>query len=355
MKKAKLIIFQNEVSAYDVENFNNIAECFDLTVAYFLKDKSAMDCHFKKVKLESHNIGLFIIVKGVRELAKQNDVVCILPDLHIISYCILPFLPHRYKIVNWSIGFRVSYIHPYITNRKHNVLDWFFKKVINSCDATIFYMDKAKEFWGNEIDLNKVFVAVNTTQVSHININPEQKKNVLFVGTLYKGKGLETLLETYNEYIAKTDKVLPLIIVGDGSERNTLEKYVSDHNLEHHVSFCGAVFEEAKLAEFYSKAILSVSPNQAGLSVPKSMGYAVPYATRKDAITGGEIYHITDGVNGFMYEKDEDLLNILLDASEHPQKYVDMGLTAKEYYDNNATVKHRSEGAIKAFKYALGL
>jgi len=81
----------------------------------------------------------------------------------------------------------------------------------------------------------------------------------------------------------------------------------------------------------------------------------VPYATRKDAITGGEIYHITDGVNGFMYEKDEDLLSILLDASKNPQKYIDMGLKAKEYYDNNATVKHRSEGAIKAFKYSLGL
>ena len=355
MKKAKLIIFQNEVSAYDVENFNNIAECFDLTVAYFLKDKSAMECHFQKVKLESRNFGPFIKVNGVRKLAKQNDIVCILPDMHILSYCLLPFLPHKYTIVNWSIGFRVSYVHPYTTGRKHNFLDWCFKKVLTSCDASIFYMDKAKEFWGDEIDMSKVFVAVNTTQVSQIDIIPEQKKNILFVGTLYKGKGLETLLETYAEYVNKTENILPLVIVGDGSERNTLEKYVANHNLEPHVTFCGAVFEEEKLAEYYSKAILSVSPNQAGLSVPKSMGYAVPYATRKDAITGGEIYHITDGVNGFMYEKDEDLLSILLDASKNPQKYIDMGLKAKEYYDNNATVKHRSEGAIKAFKYSLGL
>ena len=350
-----LIIFQTEISAYDVECYNIISDSYNLTLAYFTKDKSAKECRFKKVKLDSRKFGPFHIVKGVQKLAKQYDVVCIPPNLHFPSYCILPFLPHKYKIVSWSIGFRVSYVHPYKTERKHNIIDWCFKKVLDVCDANIFYMDKAKEFWHGNINLDKVFVAINTTQVNPITILPEEKKTILFVGSLYKGKGVEKLLETYTRLLEKIDNPLPLIIVGDGPERQVLEKYVKDHRLDNNVSFKGAIFDETILKDYYAQALISVSPYQAGLSVPKSMGYGVPYATKKDAITGGEIYHITDGVNGFMYESDDDLFEILLDASKDPMKYVEMGRRAKDYYDSYATVCHRAKGAMTAFNYVLSL
>lgn len=352
-KKKKVLIFQTEISAYDVECYNIISDSYDLTLAYFTKDKSAKECRFKKLKLDSWKFGPFHFVKGVRDLAKQYDIVCIPPNFHLPSYCVLPFLPHRYKIVSWSIGFRVSYVHPYATGRKHNILDWGFKKVLDVCDANVFYMEKAKEFWHGGIDENKVFVAINTTQVEHITIDPEKKNCILFVGTLYKGKGVEKLLETYASLLEKTNKPLPLIIIGDGPERQALEKYVEDYQLEKYVSFKGAIFDESVLKDYYAHALISVSPYQAGLSVPKSMGYGVPYATRKDAITGGEIYHITDGLNGFMYENDEDLLTILHEVSENPQKYIEMGRSAKDYYENKATVRHRAEGAMRAFSYVL--
>lgn len=83
------------------------------------------------------------------------------------------------------------------------------------------------------------------------------------------------------------------------------------------------------------------------------MGYGVPFVTRRDAITGGEIYHITPGVNGIMYEKDNELTAILIDAANNPQKYVEMGFKAKVYYDNHATVRHMAQGAMDAFDYAL--
>lgn len=353
--KKRVLICQSEISAYDVECYNIISESFDLTLAFFTKDKSAMNCCFKKIKLKSRKIGPLYFVKGIRKLAKEYDVICIPPNFRLPSYCFLPFLPHRNKIVSWSIGFRVSYVHPYKPERKHDLLDWCFKNVLGKCDANIFYMEKSKEFWHNSIDLNKVFVAINTTQVSPIIIEPDKKSTILFVGTLYKGKGVDKLLETYSNLIDKTDNPLPLVIVGDGPERQLLEQFVKAHKLENKVNFCGAIFDESVLKDYYSHALISVSPNQAGLSVPKSMGYGVPYATRKDAITGGEIYHITDNVNGFMYEKDEDLLDILLEACENPQKYIEMGKKAKEYYYNNASVRHRAEGAIAAFNYVLSL
>ena len=183
----------------------------------------------------------------------------------------------------------------------------------------------------------------------------KQKKDILFVGTLYKGKGVDVLLETYKQLVLLRKNVPHLTIVGDGTERINLEDFVKMNNLIDNVTFCGAIYDEVRLSSIFQRALLSVSPYQAGLSVPKSMGYGVPYATRKDAITGGEIYHIKDKDNGFMYENDHELLNILIDATDNPQKFIDMGFRAKEYYDNNATVKHRSNGAISAFRFALGI
>ena len=72
---------------------------------------------------------------------------------------------------------------------------------------------------------------------------------------------------------------------------------------------------------------------------------------RKDAITGGEIYHMTTGVNGIMYEQDSELTGIIVDAMKNPDKFIEMGTLAKSYYDNNATPKHMAEGIIDAIEY----
>lgn len=355
MNKLKVLILQNQISSYNVELYNMLSEECDLTIGHYDVDQSIGKSHFKKHFFKPTRLGPFIFLKGVRKYAKQFDVVSIMCDLHVFDYWSLPFFPHNYKIVNWGIGFRVSYTHPYDVDRKHNFLDWAEKKVMKSCDASIFYMEKAKEFWRNDkdFDMTRVFVAPNTTNVVPIDIIPEKKKEFLFVGTLYKGKGLDILLSSYKTFISQSNNKIPLSIVGKGEERENLERYVKDNDLEQYVSFLGPIYDEDKLAQCFAKALLCFSPNQAGLSVPKSMGYGVPFVTRKNAITGGEIFHITPNENGFMYDKDEDLLDIMLSAADNPDRFVEMGMKAKEYYDNNATVSHRVKAVMKAISFTF--
>ena len=350
----KLLILQNELSAYNVPVYNIIAEQYDLTVGYYQKDKSKEECKFTKKHFETKTLGPLCFVKGLRKFAKDFDVVSIIPDMHVVSYCLIPFLPHSYKLTNWSIGFRVSYVHPYVTSRKHTLADYVFKKIISHCDASIFYMEKAKEFWrGTNLVLKKVFVAPNTTKVQSIEVDPAKKKNFLFVGTLYKGKGLDLLLQAYKKAVDVASIDNELHIVGDGEERQSIEYYVKKNNLESKVVLHGAIFDEVLLAQLFSEALLCISPTQGGLSCPKSMGYGVPFVTKTSAITGGEIYHITPGVNGIMYQNDDELEGILIEASQHPDKYLEMGSKAKEYYDNNATIYHMAKGAMAAFSYSL--
>lgn len=89
---------------------------------------------------------------------------------------------------------------------------------------------------------------------------------------------------------------------------------MTKNNMVGLIVFHGAIYDENVLAERFAQALLCISPTQGGLSVPKSMGYGVPFVTRKDSITGGEIYHITPGVNGIMYVKDEELTSVISDV-----------------------------------------
>ena len=145
--KPKVLLLQNEISSYNVSTYNEISKEVDLTVGYYSKDKSAEDCSFKKYLFDFKQMGPFTFVRKLRPICRQYDVVCIMPNLHIPSYCVIPFLPHKYKVLSWSIGFRVSYTHPYVTGRKHGLLDRLYQLILSKCDANIFYMEKSKEFW----------------------------------------------------------------------------------------------------------------------------------------------------------------------------------------------------------------
>ncbi len=348
----KLLILQNEISSYNVSTYNEISIEYDLTLGFITKDKSSQECLFKKHQFNSSSFGPFTFVKGLRSFCQGFDIVCILPNLRIPSYCAIPFLPHKYRVISWSIGFRCSYEHPYNPERKHVFSDKVFEKILSKCDANIFYMEKSKEFWkGTSLRMDNVFVAPNTTDIAEIEFKPDLKKDFLFVGTLYRGKGLDLLLNAFNQFKQQTVSDIRLIIVGGGEMENDLKAFVREKGLEDTVMFTGPIYDEKLLSSYFQKSLLCFSPTQAGLSVPKSMGYGVPFVTRKDAITGGEIYHITDGVNGITYSEDNDLISIMTDAAANKDKYIRMGEMARDYYLGFATTKHMAKGCLDAIKY----
>lgn len=351
----RIIILQNEISSYNVDFYNCLTKKYKVSVAYLTFDKSNKDCLFCKIKLESFNLGPFVLVKHLKKIIQDYDVAIYSSSFNLPSFYLLPLYgTSKTKYVTWGIGFRCSYEHPYLTRRKHTIMDYFASIIGNLANANIFYMSKAKEFWYNtSYKLDKVFVAPNTVYVNPIQIFKEKKKDILFVGTLYRGKGIDLLLEAYNMVISKINTDSKLVIVGSGVMTDEIKQYIVTNNLVDKVLLKGAIYDEKLLAEEFEKALICVSPTQGGLSCPKSMGYGVPFICRKDAITGGEIYHINNGKTGIMYKSNEDLPQIILDAITNREKYIDMGIAAKEYYDTYATIGHMAQGAIDAIEYAL--
>ena len=276
--------------------------------------------------------------------------------MHYLMYVSLPFIPHKYKLLTWSIGIRASYTRKYDLQRKQTFLDKVFYLINAKCDAIIFYMREAIDFYrSNGINTDKVFIAHNTVEVLPIDKNQMKNKNsVLFVGTLYKEKNVYELINAYIEVLQTSNENIPtLIIVGDGAEYQNIKNIVDTNQLSKHIHLLGRITDENVLRDLFSEALICVSPNQAGLSVLKSMGYGVPFITRRNAITGGEILNIQDGINGILYDKYEDLVDIISDVTIHKNKYLEMGKNAYAYYQENATPKIMANGVIDALDYVF--
>ena len=274
--------------------------------------------------------------------------------MHYLSYVSLPFFKRKYKTLAWTIGIRASYKLNYDLNRKRVFLDKVYYHILNKCDAAIFYMKEALTFWkGTKLNPEKIFEAHNTVVVESIDRSKYKKDSILFVGTLYKEKNIYELVDAYMDAYKKDCNIPVLNIVGNGAEYENLQRIVTESKLEGKVNLLGRIMDEKILSELFAKAYICISPNQAGLSVLKSLGYGVPFVTRYNSITGGELLNIKDGYNGILYKEYNELVDIILQTNISPKKFEEMGDNAYSFYKENATPENMANGVIAALDYVL--
>lgn len=357
MHKPKVLLVQESIVSYRLPIFNIIGNSVDFTIAFTNKNAATGKESFRTIKLEKASYkGVFIIKNNFFKLCNTFDVVLFMADLHYLSYCFLPFRKRKFKVIPWTIGIRASYTRLYSVTRKKDFVDKIYLQVLKKSDAIIFYMAEAKIFWQGLIDEKRIFVAHNTVEVLPIDIDKSIKKNkILFIGTLYKEKKIYELIDSFLEAKQqnKEESFLTLDIIGNGPEYESIKKMIHNKNLSNSIYLHGAVYDEKEIKKIFKKSILCISPNQAGLSVLKSMGYGVPFVTKYNAITGGERQNIIHNNNGFFYEKKNELVDIILDANSNPEKYMKFGENAYKYYQQNTTPQIMATGVLDAINFAL--
>ena len=280
------------------------------------------------------------------------------PHLNCLTLNCVPFLPHKkFKIVTWTIGVHVTYDCPYDLEKKPSFKDRVFEEIQDAAEACIFYMPEPIEYWKKhkKIDTNKYFVAHNTVEVARYDALPDYttRNSFLFVGTLYRQKGIDELIEAYHIAKKRLDNLPKLNIVGKGAEEQAIREQIKSLNLENDIILCGAIYDENILRDYFLDAKLCISPKQAGLSVPKSLGYGCPFVTHPDAITGGERNNIIDKYNGIYYNTTKELSEILIASVEKETEFATMAENAREYYHNECPLQKMADGALKAIKYAI--
>lgn len=360
-QKLRLLSLTNSLMEYRIPVYNLLSESFDLTVAHYGKTINKDRIKFKQILLTKSKRGPFIIIKeNVGKIASQFDAVISEGDFHIISFLKLAFIINRkFSLSFWTIGVSASYKKHFDEDRRLDRLRFY---LMNKAESIVFYSNYPINRYVNDggVKRNKLFVANNTVEINHKYEIPRIKKHFLFVGTLYKEKKILDLLEAYLIAYMQDPSIQPLIIIGEGDERERIENWIHEHGLKAKIILKGAIFNQDILRENYLDAIACISPGQAGLTVLNSMAYGVPFITTENAITGGEIFNIINNVNGIIYtESINQLSKILHDLSTDSDKVYNLSVYSQEYYFNKRTmsimVKGLSDAVMFAYKKKWGL
>ena len=348
----RVIILYNRLFHYRIPVWNELAKLCDLTVTYSEGDGKVpdnMEANFKIMHLPARKVKGVVLQKGnIRRLCRNYDAVIAYGNIAWLKYSMLPWF-NRTPVIYHTIGVSASYGKGFDEHKEWDrVRNFFYSKA----DALAFYTDyPIKKYEDLGIPREKMFVAPNTVAVAPVK-DEGKKDTILVIGTLYREKGIQSLLDVYKE-LKPTCKLPLLNIIGKGPDYDAINQWIKDNDMQDLIVLRGAIFDINEKAKYFAQALACISPKQAGLTVLESMGYGVPFISTKNAITGGELLNVHSGVDGVVMESEKELTAVVRDISENPDKYIAMGEKAKEFYDNNRTPKHMAQGFWDAIQYVI--
>ena len=208
---------------------------------------------------------------------------------------------------------RINYLHTSpnqlrIDSKKNSIHDWFLiqRKIlilkINThviTNSTMMSELITKSF---KIKKNKISVLPYLLEKSKNNWEPLDKRefSICIVGRLSLSKGHKNLLYAFNECI-KTNPKLNLLIVGNGPEKNTLQKLTESLKQKNRVAFLGNI-PNKDIGAIFSKCFASISASKSeafGIVNIESLREGTPVICTN---TEGAKDIIVNGKNGFIVD-----------------------------------------------------
>ena len=211
-----------------------------------------------------------------------------------------------------------------------------------------FLRDKCVEYgW----DSGKIAYIPNFIDVALKPEFPAGGEYLLYIGRLSGEKGVGTLLQAYRSL----KNQIPLKIVGDGPEREDLER--NARIAESRVTFTGYLSGTALTDELLgAKGIVMPSEwyENAPLSLLEAFAYHKPVI---GARIGGIPEMIEDGSNGYLFEPGnaadlEAKLELFLNLPE--QKVLEMGKAARKKVENEYNAETHYERLISVYRNVMG-
>lgn len=191
--------------------------------------------------------------------------------------------------------------------RSSKKLDYF---VLVSKDLKKFYTKKLRKYPCKCVYIPNLLDTIPTR------LAPLQEKRLISIGRLSKEKGQIDLLKIFNQ-LAKYHPDWHLDIIGDGPERENLEDYIKEHNLEEKITLHGFQSKEYidKMLHKSSLYIMTSHTESFGIVLLEAMSHGIPCIAFSSAEGAREI--ISSGKNGYliknrntsaMMKKIEDLM-----------------------------------------------
>lgn len=179
----------------------------------------------------------------------------------------------------------------------------------------------------------------------------KDKKYFLFLSRIHEKKGVELLINAYNE-ICQENLDLPDLVIAGPLESNYANEMVQLALNNKKIHFPGMLSGKAKWGAFYNCTAYFLPSHQEnfGIAIVEAMACKKPVLITKNINIWREII---DGGGGWLVDlkKKKELMNILLAIiEESEQSFVKKGKNAFETYQNNFDVKICTDKYIKTLK-----
>lgn len=280
LKDAGITVIQIPHLNRDISILNDIKTFFTL-IKIYLKSKPDI------IHVNSSKIG------GIGALAAR---ICFIPKI-IFTVHGWAFNEDRSSLLRYIIKFlytvtiflsHTSIAVSHITKSQASSLPFFF--LIKNKITTIHNGIEQPNFISKEDA--RMFLS------SKINKDVSDKIIVGQIAELHQIKSIETTIEGAREIIQKFPNTI-FVVMGEGEEREKLEKLIEQHNLQQHVFLLGFVDNAAQYIKAFDVSCLTSKSEALGLALIEAGLAHVPVVASR---VGGIPELITDKETGFLFE-----------------------------------------------------
>ena len=335
---SKLVILQTVVPDYRVGFFSFLKQKLGDSLAVFSGQRyfepsvgSSQALNFLRKTKNHFFLGRRILFQsGMWNKALSADVLVMELNPRIVSNWILLLLrlPSSKRTVLW--GHAWSRSGP---DSKSEILRGAMR---NLADEIIVYTDSERQGLERKMKDKRIHAAPNAiyagSEMQPVMESSEAISKVICVGRMTKKKKPMLLLRSFLSALDRLPPDAGLIFVGEGEQRNDLERYfkkrasgasASDTRPER-VRFLGHISDYGDLKGLYASSLVSVSPGYAGLSLIQSLGFGVPVLVSNNEKHSPEIEAVEEGLNAVFFDTDDsrDLSSKIVDIFENKALWI---------------------------------
>ena len=274
------------------------------TVSFLMNDRS-----IKKI-ISRHWI------TSLGTIISRNKVTYVVPGIAInqdllsakdIKSRMINLLAIKPQIFLQKFALKKSKLVVFSKNMKNQILD-FLKNQI-----------KLIEIYNPGVDYDKFESKINPNIREKYNI-PDDSFTFLVVGRLIKDKGIQYAIEALS---LLENKNTHLLIVGEGPERNFLEKLTKKLNIDNRVIFIGKIKKHIENFYFASDCYLMTSVKETfGQTILEALASGIPVVGWK---SGGDIKTATseiikNNINGYLIDFNQKKLIIAMEDISNSSK-----------------------------------
>ncbi len=200
---------------------------------------------------------------------------------------------------------------------KKGMLTWPYRcmqsVLLRLCTRYICYTPSVRDAYVRAGFSPRKLVVAENSQKNAFPVVPSSKtgaeRDVLFVGRLRDGSNLEWLFEAC-ERLRQEGKDLRLHVIGTGEKDLEFRDLARGKNW---ITFHGAIYEDADIANISRDCFVGVYPGNSGLSVVHLMSLSLPPVThnRLEEHNGPEVSYIRHRDNGWLFDRDRPVESLV--------------------------------------------